>query len=51
MAKFAYNNAKDASTGYMFFALNCRYNPWVSYKEDLNFHSQSKTVEELSSEL
>ena len=36
MAEFAYNNAKNASTGYTPFELNCRYHPWVSYKEDLD---------------
>ena len=38
MAEFAYNNAKNASTGYTPFKLNCGYYPWVSYKEDLNPH-------------
>ena len=51
MAEFAYNNAKNASTGFTPFKLNYGYHPWVSYKEDLNPRSKSKTVEELSSEL
>ena len=51
MAEFAYNNAKNASTGYMPFELNCGYDPWVSYKENLNPCSQSKNAEELFSEL
>ena len=51
MTAFAYNNAKNASTGYMLFELNCGYHPRVSYKENLNSRSQSKTVEKLSSEL
>ena len=51
MAEFAYNNAKNASTGYTSFKLNCGYHLWVSYKEDLNPHSQLRTAEELSSEL
>ena len=51
MAKFAYNNAKNASIGYTSFKLNCGYHPRISYKEDLNPHSQSKTVKELSSKL
>ena len=51
MAKFAYNNAKNASTGFTPFKLNCGYHPWVSYKEDLNPRSKSKTAEKLSSEL
>ena len=48
---FAYNNAMNASTGFTLFELNCRYYPRVFYKEDLDPRSQSKTVEELSSEL
>ena len=51
MAEFAYNNAKNASTGFTPFELNCGYHPWVSYKEDLDPHSKSKTAEELSSKL
>ena len=49
MAEFAYNNAKNASTGYTPFKLNCEYHPWVSYKEDLDPRSQSKNAKELSS--
>ena len=30
IAEFAYNNAKNASTGYILFMLNCRYYPCVS---------------------
>ena len=51
MAKFAYNNAKNASTGFTTFEFNYGYHPWVSYEEDLNPRSKSKTTEELSSEL
>ena len=51
MAEFAYNNAKNASTGFTPFELNCKYHPRVLYEEDLNPRSQSRTVEELSSEL
>ena len=51
MAEFAYNNAKNASTGHTPFKLNCGYHPRVSYKEDLDPRSKSKTVEELSSKL
>ena len=39
MAEFAYNNAKNASTGFTPFELNCGYHPSVSYKEDLGLHS------------
>ena len=53
MAEFAYNNAKNASTGYTPFELNCGYHPRVSYEEEeiLDPRSKSKTAEELSSEL
>ena len=51
MAEFAYNNAKNASTGFTPFEFNCKYHPRVFYKEDLDPHSKSRTAEELSSEL
>ena len=51
MAEFAYNNAKNASTSYTPFELNFGYHSRVSYEEDLDPHSKSRTVEELSSEL
>ena len=50
IAEFAYNNAKNASTGLTPFKPNCRYHPCVSYKKDLNLCSKSRTAEELSSE-
>ena len=49
IAEFAYNNAKNASTGHIPFELNCRYHPCVSYKKDLDPCSKSKTAKELSS--
>ena len=51
MEEFAYNNAKNASTSHTPFELNCGYHPRVSYEEDLDPRSKSKTAEELSSEL
>ena len=51
MAEFAYNNAKNASTGFMPFELSCGYHPRVSYKEDFDLRSKSKAAEELSSKL
>ena len=51
MAEFAYNNAKNASTSHTPFELNCGYHPRVSYEEDLDPRSKSKTAEKLSSEL
>ena len=51
MAEFAYNNVKNASTSHIAFKLNCGYHPRISYEEDLNPRSKSRTAEELSSEL
>ena len=51
MAEFAYNNAKNTSSGYTPFKLNCGYYPWMSYKEDVNPRSKSKSADELSAEL
>ena len=51
MAEFTYNNTKNASIGFMSFELNCGYHLRVSYKENLNSRSQSKTAEKLSSKL
>ena len=51
MAKFAYNNAKNASTGHTSFKLNCGYYPRVFYKEDLDPRSKSKIAEKLFFEL
>ena len=51
MAEFAYNNAKNTSTGHTFFKLNCGYHPCVSYKEDLDPRLKSKVAEELSFKL
>ena len=51
MAKFVYNNAKNASTAYTPFELNCGYHLWVSYEEDINPRSKSKSADELSAKL
>ena len=51
MAKFTYNNAKNASTGYMPFKLNYGYYPWISYEEKVDTHSKSKSADELSVKL
>ena len=51
MVEFTYNNAKNASTSYTLFELNYGYHPRVSFKEDTDLCSQSKTAEELSSKL
>lgn len=48
MAEFAYNNAKNASTGHTPFDLNCGYQPRVSYKKLVNSYSNFKTANELA---
>ncbi len=51
MVKFAYNNAKNTSTGHMPFKLNRGYYLWASYKEDVNPRFQSKLADKLVIEL
>ena len=51
MAEFTYNNAKNASTGYTPFELNCGYHSCVSFEKDTNSHFQSKTANGLLAEL
>ncbi len=50
MAEFAYNNAKNTSTGHTLFELNCGFHPQVSYKKDVNSCSKSKSADELAIE-
>ena len=51
MAEFAYNNTKNVSTSHTLFELNCGYHPQISYKDDVNPRSLSKSVDELAAEL
>lgn len=51
MAEFAYNNAKNAITGTSHFQLNCMFNPWVSFEENVDVRSKSKSAETLQQEL
>ena len=51
MAEFAYNNAKNASTGHTPFELTCNYHLRISFKEDTDPRSWSKTADELLAEL
>ncbi len=50
MAKIAYND-KNASTGHTPFELNCGYHVKVSFKEDVDPHSRSRSANELADEL
>ena len=51
MAKFAYNNTKNASTGYMPFELNCGYYSCIFFEEDINLYPQLKSADKLLAEL
>ena len=51
MAEFAYNNAKNSSTGHTPFELNCGYHPRVSFEEDTDPRSRSKSADKLLAEL
>ena len=51
MAEFAYNNAKNANSGHTLFELNCGYHPWMTYKDDVDPRSKSKSADDLSAEL
>ncbi len=51
MAKFAYNNAKNASTGHTPFELNCGFYPQASYEEVVDPRSKSKASDELATKL
>ena len=51
MAEFAYNNAKNASTGHTPFELNCGYHPRMSYKDDVDSRSKSKSADKLLTKL
>ncbi len=51
IAEFAYNNTKNASTGHTPFELNYGYNPRVSFEEDVDPCSRSRSANELVEEL
>ena len=51
IAKFAYNNAKNVSTGHTLFKLNCGFQPQTFYKKDVNLCFQSKLADNLAIEL
>ena len=51
MTEFAYNNAKNTSTGHTPFELNCDFHPRASYEVDVDPLSKSKAVDELATEL
>ena len=51
MAEFAFNQVKNASTGYTLFELNYSYHFWMSYKDDIDPRFWSKIVDKLLAEL
>ncbi len=51
MAEFAYNNAKNASTGHTPFELNCSFHSQASYEEEVDPRSKSKAADELATKL
>ena len=51
MAKFAYNNTKNADTGHMPFKLNCGFHPQVSFKDDVDSHSRFCSANKLAKKL
>ena len=51
MTEFAYNNAKNASTGHTPLKLNFGHHPRMSYEDNINPQSKSKLADESSAEL
>ena len=51
MTKLPYNNAKNVSTGYTPFKLNCSYHLRVFFKKDTNFCSKFKLIDKLLAKL
>ena len=51
MVEFAYNNAKNVSTGHTTFELNCGYHSRMSYEENVNSRFRSKSADKLLAEL
>ena len=49
--EFAYNNAKNVSTGHTPFELNCGYHPKVLFEEDVDPCSRSRSTNKLIEEL
>ena len=51
MAEFAYNNAKNASSGHTPFKLNYSFHPQAFFKNNVNPCSRSRSVNKLAKEL
>ena len=51
MAEFAYNNAKNASTGHTPLELNYGFHPQVFFEDDIDPRSRSRSANKLAKEL
>ena len=51
MAKFAYNNAKNANTMHTSFELNSGYHSRMLYEDNIDPRSKSKSADKLQAEL
>lgn len=51
MAKFVYNNAKNANTRHKFFKHNYNYHFRVFFKDKTNFYSKSRSVNKSAKKL
>ena len=51
MAELAYNNARNASTGHTPFKLNCGFHPRVSFEDDIDPRSRSRSANKLAKKL
>ena len=51
IAEFAYNNAKNASTGHILFELNYAYHLRISFEENIDPRLRSYSANKLAEEL
>ena len=51
MAKFAYNNVNNASTGYIPFKFNYGYYLRILFKKNINPHLKSYSIDKLAEKL
>ena len=51
IAEFAYNNTKNASSGYTQFELNYDYYPRVLFKENIDSHLRFCSTDKLAKKL
>ena len=51
IAEFTYHNAKNTSTSYTPFKLNCGYHPWVFFKDNVDPYSRSCSTNKLAKKI